>query len=239
MSLSSDKLPIGFLTVQSRQAATLGGGRQVGNQTKNYRAKAHGLGHALCVHQFHMSTRTCTSVLKSQEKTLTIQRRSPGFRELMPLVCLLNLSAPLTSCLCLAGGKECEVQRRWGTAADRPSHLCTAVALPPSHAASSEGPQKIHSLEMCLLRLSATAALAGLCTLSLQFYIPVGPVHLKLCRFAQQLSFRHSRNPASFETNKQDPVQSLGKLKQRIAEGPGDQSPLKSKDLVVGHSRHL
>lgn len=129
MSLSSDKLPIGFLTVQSRQAATLGGGRQVGNQ-KNYRAKAHGLSHALCVHQFHMSTRTYTSVLKSQEKTLTIQRRSPGFRELIPLVCLLNLSAPFTSCLCLAGGKECEVQRRWGTAADRPSHLCTAVALP-------------------------------------------------------------------------------------------------------------
>lgn len=234
MSLSSDKLPIGFLTVQSRQAATLGGGRQVGNQTKNYRAKAHGLGHALCVHQFHMSTHTYTSVLKSQEKTLIIQRRSPGFRELIPLVCLLNLSAPLTSCLCLAGGKECEVQRRWGTAADRPSHLCAAVALPPSHTASSEGPQKIHSRD-CQPRLPR----GGLCTLSLQFYIPVGPIHLKLCRFAQQLSFRHSRNPASFETNKQDPVKSLGKLKQRIAEGPGDQSPLKSRDLVVGHSCHL
>lgn len=74
MSLSSDKLPIGFLTVQSRQAATLGGGRQVGNQTKNYRAKAHGLGHALCVHQFHMSTRTYTSVLKSQEEEPRVQR---------------------------------------------------------------------------------------------------------------------------------------------------------------------
>lgn len=226
MSLSSDKLPIGFLTVQSRQAATLGGGRQVGNQTKNYRAKAHGLGHALCVHQFHMSTRTYTSVLKSQEKTLTIQRRSPGFRELIPLVCLLNLSAPLTSCLCLAGGKECEVQRRWGTAADRPSHLCAAVALPPSHTASPEGPQKIHSLETLLAEIVSHGCPGGPPHLVPSVLYPCWSRSSETLSLCSTTEFQAPKEPRLLRDKQTRPCAKSWETKAENSRGTGGSEPI-------------